>query len=529
MHKGNNISFCVCGSIFLSSHFSTNLYNQIRWFLATSYHLGTNFIFWKGGENIAFVSDVITSRLDFDAKRFNLIAASCGSGKSHFIANKLLSLFPDISPLDILFLTSRAITVDQQSTQYDSVEKYDYGSLKLIRYWNKEIDTQEEIADKGIQLMTYDKLIYTLINRNRERLDTLGRIKIVVLDECHTLFSDLFIQNIEVIKVWIRDSINHGEKIFIGMTATPGILHFNKSKWGVSIKQVNKTPIINYKAKRLICTDFKSIPQLINSKKIAGRTIIMCQSVHDCYRLQRSLDNAAVLVSKNNQSFNAGMEAVRRYIVENESLPDTFECRDGKIKRLDTLICTSTAREGFNLQEGSGVRNAISCFPDEMHITQFAGRCRYSLDSIVVVNKTVLSDNYDKNGYLAKQHANFKRFMEDHDDPSWFNTVSHLTDVSFKEVEYLVTDTDWTKFIEYINQRWLVPAGETDLERYKIWRDEDKAEIVEAAGAPTFASVIKIMRDELGYVIETGRKQIENKRYTYKLIVRRDITHAENK
>ena len=438
--------------------------------------------------------------------------------------------------MEILFLTSRAITVEQQATQYESVDKYDHKSLKLIRYWNKEVDSQEQIADKGIQLMTYDKLIYTLINRNHEGLETLGRIKIVVLDECHTLFSDLFIKDLEVIKVWVRDSLNYGNKIFIGMTATPGILQHSKTKWGVAINQINKVPIVNYKAKRLICTDFKTIPYIISSNKITGRTIIMCQSVRDCYDLQRNLSNAAVLVSKNNDDYNERMEAIRSYIVKNESLPDTFEYKkdDGtyETRRLEILVCTSTAREGFSLKKESGVRNIISCFPDEMHITQFAGRCRFSLDSIVVVNQSVRADNYDKDGYLAKQHDGFKKFMDNKESIAWFRTISHLTDASFKDIEYLVMDMDGVKFTNYINHKWLVPIGETNTDKYKIWRDEDKAEILSKAkdttfskykrDVLTFAGVIRLMEDTLGYEVQTGRKQSAEQRYTYKLVINYD-------
>lgn len=436
-------------------------------------------------------------------------------------------------------MTSRAITVEQQAEQYSSVDKYDYKSLKLIRYWNQEVDTQELIADKGIQLMTYDKLIYTLINRNHEGLETLGRIKIVVLDECHTLFSDLFIRDVEAAKVWVRDTINRGNKIFIGMTATPAIVQFNKTKWGVSIHQVNKTPIVNYRAKRLLCSDFKTIPYIISSNKITGRTIIMCQSIKDCYELQKNLPNAAVLVSKNSSQYTSDMETIRDYIVKHESLPNTFMYRESadakhcEERSLEVLICTSTAREGFSLRKESGVRNVISCFPDEMHITQFAGRCRFSLDTIVVVGQTVLTDNYDKTGYLAQQHEGFKRFMEKKESVAWFRTISHLVEASFKDIEYLVLDMNGAKFTNYINQRWLVPIGTENTEKYKIWRKKDKDEILLRATSATFnkykrdkltfAGVIKMMAEDLGYTVAGGREQSEDQRYTYKLVVGFDI------
>lgn len=425
------------------------------------------------------------------------------------------------------------MTVEQQVAQYDTVDKYDYKLLNMVRYWNREVDSMEEVAGRGIQLMTYDKLIYTLINRNHEGLETLGRVKIIVLDECHVLFSDLFVQNIEAAKVWLRDIIYSGNKVIIGMTATPGIIQFYKKSWGVPIQQVNKIPIVNYKARRLICTDFKTIPYIITSNKIMGRTLIMCQSVQDCYSLQRNLSNAAVLVSKNNKEYTKSMEFIRNYIIEHESLPEMFQYPLGNDKyetrRLEVLICTSTAREGFNLREDSGVRNVICCFPDELHITQFAGRCRFSLDSIVVVNQSVRSDNYGASIYLAQQHQGFKEFMKQSNKMAWFRTISHLTEATFKDIEYVIMDMDGAEFINYINKKWLVPIGALDVEKYKIWRDCDKKEILAKAKETTFSKykrdkltfpgVIRIMKNDLGYDVESGRLRTEDKRYTYKLVV----------
>lgn len=88
------------------------------------------------------------------------------------------------------------------------------------------------------------------------------------------------------------------------------------------------------------------------------------------------------------------------------------------------------------------------------------------------------------------------------------------------------------KFIDYINAKWLVPDGITDkneLDKYKIYKDEDKQEIVNkvieykllklCASKITFNKTIDLMENSFGYTIESNRMNINKKKYTYKLIV----------
>jgi len=95
-------------------------------------------------------------------------------------------------------------------------------------------------------------------------------------------------------------------------------------------------------------------------------------------------------------------------------------------------------------------------------------------------------------------------------------------------------------FTTYINTKWLVPSGITnkeELDKYRIYKQEDKDEIVEKAincqlidlprSHITFNKVMNFMKDTLGYTIESGRFQIKRKKYTYKLIVEFDEDYME--
>lgn len=89
-------------------------------------------------------------------------------------------------------------------------------------------------------------------------------------------------------------------------------------------------------------------------------------------------------------------------------------------------------------------------------------------------------------------------------------------------------------FIKYIRDKWLVPDGVVDaeeLDKYKIYKEEDKEEIIKYAidcnllnkypSQITFINIIKYMINELGFNIISKREQRINRgQYTYKLITK---------
>lgn len=477
---------------------------------------------------LEFISNHIDlSKLKKDS--FNLISSGTGTGKTKFIVNNFKQQMKEVKNSEILFFVSRTMIARQQAKEIN-VSRYNIRDINYVKYWNGEKDSIEEIEKAGIQVMTYDKLIYILKSLNKEGFKTLNNIKIIIFDECHTLFSDKFIRDIEILKVWIRDTLYNNEKYIIGMTATPNILFYHQIPWGVSINKLNEKTLVNYKAKQLYCTDFKTIPYLITTQ-LEGKTIVMCYSIADCEKLKADLPNSFILTSQTNKKNNEQMEIVREYIANYEMLPETFIDDDGVEKELDVLITTSTLREGMNLEEKSGIKNVVCCFSDEMHVVQFAGRCRHNLNALVVVDTYINIDNASPNNYLVKSRALFKNFLNNSENTQWFDNISHIIDHDVgKTIKFALSSNEF-RFVNFINKKWLVPKGtlEQELIKYKIYKDKDKNEIIEMVikckllglyySQITFNKVIDMMQNTLGYTIISGRSLISNKRHTYKLVI----------
>lgn len=490
-----------------------------------------------------FISDIIDTSL-LDKSKFNLIVAGCGTGKSHFVLNNLLSRYPDVQPDEVMVVTSRALTCEQQA-KIKGVNRLDWG---MVDFWNGAPEFDGVMA-RGITVCFYGDIIQMIDGGAFPGHRPLEKIKILIFDECHCLFSDEFIRGMRGLRTWIADSLAIGDKVIIGLTATPRILYHNNSLgyWGVLINLMNEQPIYRYHAKKLLCTNFDTIPYLISTNKLPGRTMIMCVSVSDCFKLQARIPNAAILVSRNNNQYDADvMNPIRKYIEENESLPPSFLRRlpNGELEErpLDVLLCTSTAREGYNILPKSGVRNIVCCFADELHITQFAGRCRYNLDNIVVADTYIRLDNFCKSNYLTLRRGEFKDFMRDKKKCAWFNSLAHLFDGGdVFDVKRFVLGSDEVRFCDYINRRWLVPNGTPpeDIQRYEIWRKDDRDEIVRAAidcklfalydRDVTFRRVIELISKTLGYTVSRGRRRVEGAQPTYYLIIGYDASRRTYK
>ena len=490
---------------------------------------------------MTYISEVVQCSL-LVKTNFNLIASATGTGKTMWVGKELLNEFPMVKPYEVLFVTSRAIIVDQQERANDNIHKYNRFNTAYTDQWNGLRDTTAYLVMKGMPMMTYDKVIDILKTKNNEGLVTLKNIKIIVFDECHTMFSDTFIRDMECLKVWIRDTLYNGTKYIIGMTATPGIVEYYQNDWGVTINRINNEILVNYKAKQLHCIDFDTIPYIITTNQIVGKTIIMCYSITDCYKLKSKIPNSAVLVSKSSKRYMPEMDLIRDCIVENNTLPETYIDvieRDNKTKqpleskerKLEVLITTSTLREGINLCEESGVRNVICCFSDELHIVQFAGRLRYSFDNLVVADTYIRTDNYDRDSYIGKCRDSFKAYMKNKNNVQWFDSISHIIEHDVYHTIRFILGTEEKKFIDYINSRWLVPS-DTEAEdklQYMIYKDEDKQSIINKVieyklmnltrSRITFNSVARMLVETLGYTIESNRFSYRNKQYTYKLII----------
>lgn len=426
-----------------------------------------------------------------------------------------------------MFVTSRSITKEQQARNVGTT-KLRNSDTKILQYWNGLEDEESIMGEHGIMLATYDQLISSIQGQGEE---ILGAVKIIILDECHTIFSDTFIEDVKVLRLWLREVIYGKRKLIIGLSATTNIIDYYSQEWSVPINRLNKDIITGYQASQMICTDFDTISYLISANKLIGKTIIMCPSIRHCNILAGRLKNAAVVVSPHSPEFTTEMGRIRDYMVKYEVLPATFFTSNGEERELDVLISTTTLREGFNLRESSGVRNVISCITDELHVTQFLGRCRYPVDNLVIAYTYTRSDNLKKDSYLHSSREKFKAYMDNKECVSWFNTISHLVKHDAYGTKKFVLGSDDIRFINYVNEKWLVPKGipENEVLPYRIWREEDKEEIIDKAvscklfdlvkSKITFVKVIGLLQNSLGYEIDKGRSVIEGLQHTYRLVV----------
>lgn len=495
-----------------------------------------------------YISDVI----DFDRFKhgeFNVIASGCGTGKSYFVAHTLREKLVGVLPQEIVVVTSRSITAEQQSGSGKGLDRYRSYNADIRRFWNKESDDIDAVADIGIKIMCYNSLIDIILDGNKIGYETLSGVKVVVFDECHTFFSDKrFITNMEAVNVWLREASYKKRALLIGLTATPEILLYNEEKWGLPINLLNEDTIPGYRAKSLICTTFESLPALVCGSKLRGKTMIMCRTVEDCFTLQTQIPNSAVLISPFRSGYTDEMRRIRDYIVKNETLPDTFK-RERKKRQLDgspkfdyyplnVLITTSTAREGFNLLETSGVRNIVSCFTDSMSVTQFAGRARYNLDVLVVAHTPKRLDNFDPDMFSRDQRKAFRDFLANKTNVDWYEGIEAIVEGDASTVRRFILSEGERNFIQYINSKWLLPPGVVGAERdaYRIWRDKDKDEIKKffignrVWNVPpklvTFNKIISILKNCLGYEVESDRKVLEGSERRYRLIVSFDGERA---
>lgn len=431
----------------------------------------------------------------------------------------------------MLFVTSRALAVDQQANQYESLIRF-LPEDDISAYWRDGVlpsDTEH------IRITTYDKLeslMYLSENKSYVR-EALSYVKVVILDEVHSVFADTFIPFMSTLQVWLSEEIPKGDKLFFALTATPRILYECAPLCGLDVNPI-ATPINKYKARNLICVDTDELIRMINTE-LTGKTVVMCKHSRTCYWLQKQIPKSVVLASKNgNDYITCNMSDVRREIVRNFRLPDDVA----------VLIATETIREGFTFVENSDVRNIVSFFPDEMNIHQLVGRCRYNVDNLIIVN-TKYRGSYDD--YFGEQRRLFEKFcLDKNKNPEWFDSVSDVVSQSVDDVRVTINNLGKGYYKARKPQeknpsvvKFSRGDSEVKLKKYiedvlvtgekLIYGDDIKNEIIEdissmnifteEAGINTWGKLENVFGD-MGFEIINTRQRIDGKRVRCKTIVK---------
>jgi len=399
-----------------------------------------------------YISDLVR-REDFNPDAFNLIDAGPGTGKTTFINERLHELFPEIPYENILMAESRSLTASMLDKDDSNFSKLYAGDVDRIRKLTGLPELNAGSIHDGITVATYDKLVDMVAHNNGEG-DILAGVDIVVLDETHCLYTDVFISNIKAVSVWLKGLFSPSRvkrPLVIGLSATPDCFtELNKVEQNFPIHRILDRKLVKHRAQHLICGTMNDIPDICRNR-FKGKTIIMCEKLEDCYMLARLLGNAAVLCSARNEHKTAEMIRIRRHIEENASLPDTYWNEElNKWEPLKYLIMTATGREGYNFkpERGDGIltdndiQNVVVCFTDPMSIIQFAGRPRYDIPNLMVAmnpfgNKGVNTNSFKQ--YQYEQRRNYLWFVKSRDRRGnpWFRSLSPFLAERVAEIEVL--------------------------------------------------------------------------------------------
>lgn len=469
------------------------------------------------------VSDVVNLK-DLKPGYMNMIVSGCGTGKTYLILNKLFEQRPDLKPEDVIFVTSRATTRDQQGREAGAIRFY-RKDIGKVRYWNGEEDN--ELCKGKITIMLYNNYIACLRGLRPKDEPALKKAKLIILDECHTIYTDNQIRGIQSLRDMLGLAIKLGSftgQLYLSMTATADIFQYQKAL-GYEINFLNETPLFAYRAKQLICTEEKNLRRMAKRGEFQGKTIVLVSSYENALAVSELFPNPFIFVGRDHPAYDPeSMEFVRKEIVEKKTIP----------ANIDTLITTSTLREGFSLDECCGVRNIVSYLTDPTSVIQICGRARYSIDKLVVVYSWRRELAPFPNSYAAINHKKCKDYLYGNGGEDWIEEIAPIVEdgcANIKRITFESSQENKADFISYMNDNWLMPQDvnpeDPSAEKYRI-KKEDWPPIIQLADecgvfkkgtqkrSKTACRLINIMRDELGYDIVTKR---HSNKYTYKLLV----------
>lgn len=462
------------------------------------------------------ISDVIDVK-KLNPKKINMIIGGTNTGKSYFSLRTLIDKLnteeiPDlnlkgIKPNEILLLTSRKITEEQQANSYSDVA-FELNSSNFS-YYRRSITKEEgyfgSVKEKIDKISTKIPITnYNFFNYNFDD-EMLSNIKILIFDEIHSLILDNYNEHMQEVYENIDDYISKGILI-IGMTATDDDMKSRgrRSKFNYLLDE----PLIKNK----ITGSFNVVAKKSYAKNIIsnleGKSLVMCFSAKEAIRLANEIPNSRALISRYNELRSEEMNELEDYIIQNKMLPEDIEC----------LFTTSMAREGFEFDFESNIKNIIIYDSNPVNIKQFIGRYRGNLLNLYIINEPLLSIS-KVDSQLTKQQREYNKEFKNliyKRDYTWTKHFSNIVDIN---IQFNIIDKEVVEqqFINYMEKNW---------SNKLIYTKDQKLEITEYARKlglekdnkhkHTFSSLMKLFQEKsnmefifLGESVSTNNKIIK--------------------
>lgn len=341
-------------------------------------------------ENTKYISDVVKKENILFGK-INLITSSCGAGKSYFVLNRLPEMYPDVQPEEILVVTSRAITANQQASDKNATRIYASDPYS----WSVDDAYDFESGEIKVPYIHGSKVGVTTYASFCRLLDVdhsyVPSKKILVFDEFHSVFVDTYTEYSRWLPFVI--STMPDRQLVFAMTATPEPIYDFFCNDNILNMVLGKgEEIRKYRAKNMWCTFYDQIPSIV--KNLDGKTLIMCNDSEKCEELSAAIPYSVVLYGRGHRKHTDNMGEILDYIAMSDTVPDGAwipsgtKLADGaviaKMFPFKVIISTTVLREGVNIRDYSGIRNVVCCSLNAVDIIQFAGRCRYDIDNLII-------------------------------------------------------------------------------------------------------------------------------------------------
>ena len=454
------------------------------------------------------VSEIIDKN-KFDKSKINIVKSGTGSGKSYYFLNNLHKDL-NIKRNEILFITSRNITKEQQAKDYKETIL-----LKNCRDIKRLYRKQEEKTP----IITYN-----LYGNNLDIIKS-EEFKVIVLDEIHAIFSDC-LYNEEMCKTYDNIMPLLGKVLIFGATATTEGLEF-EIEYGTELKgklnYVLDKPIYPYKVKNIHIVYSQSfLDSILN--KTEGKTMCMLYSANQVVKRMQN-KKCTGLISTSNKLFDDDMQEVYDYIVENKLLPEG----------IDTIFFTSMGREGFEFSDKANIKNVIIQSSDPIAIKQFVGRYRNHIENLYIINSYLYNNVADKTPQQEYHNKEFRNLLYNSRKVETIGQIQEFKNAirgrgksTYSYLRYFLDiSTDETK-IHYIDfkqaEEQFINYATDQLLNKVIYSKEKKQEIVDYAFSIglrmkdkthkyTFNSLMQLLKNKgFNFVMENKQIRITNKK-----------------